>query len=82
MHIAGVLLQTRPEHIPKVRARLDDLAGLEVHTINPDGRVVVTVEGDGRKAVADVLFALHNLDGVLSASLVYEQSESENPEAP
>jgi len=76
MHIAGVLVQTRPERLPQLQTRLGDVPGVEIHTINPDGRLVVTVEGDGRKAVADALFALHALDGVLSASLVYEESET------
>lgn len=76
MHIAGVLVQARPERLPQLQTRLGDVPGVEVHTINPDGRMVVTVEGDGRKAVADALIALHTLDGVLSASLVYEESET------
>jgi nitrate reductase NapAB chaperone NapD len=40
--------------------------------------MVVTIEGEGRKAVADALFAVHAVDGVLSAALVYEQSETES----
>ncbi|HWR88471.1 MAG TPA: chaperone NapD [Acidiferrobacterales bacterium] len=78
MHIAGVLVQTRPEHIPQVRTRLDDIDGLEVHAVSPDGRIVVTVEGDGRKSVADTLFSLNAMQGVLSACLVYEHSETES----
>ncbi len=76
-HIAGVLVQTRPEHIPQVQTSLGDIAGLEVHAVNPDGRIVVTVEGDGRKTVADALFSLNAMEGVLSACLVYEHSETE-----
>jgi nitrate reductase NapD len=81
MHIAGVLVQTHPDFIAALNARLGDVAGLEVHAINPDGRFVVTVEGAGRKQVADTLARLHTLDGVLSACLVYEHSDSENTEA-
>lgn len=78
MHIAGVLVQTRPSSIPDVEARLGGVAGLEVHTVSPDGRMVVTIEGEGRKAVADALFQVNAVDGVLSAALVYEQSETES----
>ena len=78
MHIAGVLVQTRPEHIPQVQNRLGDVAGLEVHAVSPDGRIVVTVEGHGRKAVADTLFSLNAMQGVLSACLVYEHSETDS----
>lgn len=78
MHIAGVLVQTRTSSIPDVKLRLGGVAGLEVHTVSPDGRMVVTIEGDGRKAVADALFQVNAVDGVLSACLVYEQSETES----
>jgi len=77
MHIAGVLVQTRPEHIPQVQNRLGDVSGLEVHVVSPDGRIVVTVEGEGRKSVADTLFSLNAMQDVLSASLVYEHSETD-----
>lgn len=76
-HIAGVLVQAHPEHITQVRNRLADVAGLEVHVVSPDGRIVVTVEGEGRKCVADALFSLNAMRDVLSASLVYEHSETD-----
>ena len=78
MHIAGVLVQTHPKHIPQIKTRLGAVAGLEVHAVSPDGRIVVTVEGDGRKSVADTLFSLNAMEDVLSACLVYEHSETES----
>jgi nitrate reductase NapD len=76
MHIAGVLLQARPEHLGAVQSRLREMNGIEIHTTSPQGQLVVTVEGEGRRAVADSLTALHTLDGVLSACLVYEESDT------
>ena len=76
-HIAGVLVQAHPEHITQVRNRLADIVGLEVHMVSPDGRIVVTVEGEGRKCVADALFSLNAMRDVLSANLVYEHSETD-----
>lgn len=73
-HIAGVLVQAHPEHVTQVRNRLAEMTGLEVHIVSPDGRIVVTVEGEGRKCVADALFSLNAVRDVLSASLVYEHS--------
>jgi nitrate reductase NapD len=78
IHIAGVLVQTRPEHIPQVQTRLGDIAGLEVHAVSPDGRIIVTVEGEARKSVADALFSLNAMQDVLSACLVYEHSETDS----
>jgi nitrate reductase NapD len=78
MHIASAVVRTRPENLAAVRARINELAGVEVHVQTPDGRLVVTVEADDRQGAADKLFALHGLPQVLSAALVYEQSESEH----
>lgn len=78
IHIAGILVQAHPEHLLQVQTRLSEVAGLEVHEVSPDGRIVVTVEGDGRQSVADSLFLLNILEGVLSACLVYEHSETDH----
>jgi nitrate reductase NapD len=77
MHIAGVVVQARPEHLAAVQGLLEEIATVEVHAVNPDGRFVVTIEGDHRNAVADSLFQVNALKGVLSACVVFEQSESE-----
>ena len=76
-HIVGVLIQTQPENIPQVRADLSDIAGLEIHAVSPDGRIVVTIEGDGRRSVADALTSLNTIERVLSTCLVYEHSETD-----
>jgi len=77
MHIAGVVVQARPEHLAAVQGLLEEIARVEVHAVNPDGRFVVTIEGDHRHAVADSLYQINALKGVLSACVVFEQSESE-----
>ncbi|HEX9627809.1 MAG TPA: chaperone NapD [Acidiferrobacterales bacterium] len=78
MHIAGVIVRTRPQFVPEVRASAAGIGGVEVHAATDDGRLVVTVEGADRRAVADGLFALNGLPQVLSAVMVYEQSEHES----
>jgi nitrate reductase NapD len=78
MHIASAVVRTRPENLDAVRARIANLAGVEIHLQTPEGRLVVTVEADDRQSAADKLFALHGLPQVLSTALVYEQSESEH----
>ena len=77
MHIAGIVVQTRPEQIDAVRASLAVVPGLEVHGTHPDGRLVVTIEAEGRDSVADALITVHSTPQVLSACMVYEQSDTE-----
>jgi nitrate reductase NapD len=78
MHIASAVVRTRPENLEAVRARIANMAGVEIHLHTPDGHLVVTVEADARQSAADKLFALHGLPQVLSTALVYEQSELEH----
>jgi nitrate reductase NapD len=78
MHIAGVIVRTRPEHVENVRGELCRIEGIEVHTVTEEGRLIVTVEsGDSGDAVSR--FAkLQELPQVLSAALVYEQSDTDS----
>jgi nitrate reductase NapD len=77
MNISGVLVRSRPEKLDAVRARLEQLTGVEVHGANPDGRLVVTVEEDGNRAMADTVLRMQDLPGVIAASMIYHQYEEE-----
>ena len=75
MHIAGVVVRTRPLSIEAVQRRIALLVGAEVHVTSPDGRLVVTVEGVDRGQVADLIYQLDRLEGVLNTSMAYEHSD-------
>jgi periplasmic nitrate reductase NapD len=74
MNIAGVVIHARPEKLAGVEAKLLELPGVEVHATADDGRMVVTVE-DEESRLGDTVMAFHNVDGVLSASLIYHHFE-------
>jgi nitrate reductase NapD len=78
MHVAGIIVRTRPEHVEQVRGALCRLEGVEVHTATAEGRLVVTVESDDRDHAAARFGQLQELPQVLSAALVYEQSETDS----
>jgi len=77
MNISGVVVRAYPDRLQAVRAQLEAIQGVEVHGANPDGRLVVTVEEDGDRAMADAVVRIQNLSGVLSASMIYHQFEAE-----
>lgn len=77
MNISGVLVRSYPKNLATVRACLEGLAGVEVHGANPDGSLVVTVEDENERAMADAVVSMQNLPGVLSASMIYHQYEEE-----
>ena len=74
MNIAGVVIHARPEKLAGVEAQLLTLPGVEVHATAEDGRMVVTVE-DEESRLGDTVMAFHNVDGVLSTSLIYHHFE-------
>ncbi len=75
MNIAGVVVHTKPADLATVQAQLETMAGVEIHGIHENGRLVVTVEEDGYRETSDTVLRLHQVQGVLNASLVYQHSE-------
>ncbi len=75
MNIAGVVVDALPNRNDHVERQLVLMDGVEVHAISEQGRMVVTVEGHNQNAVADVVTAMHSLEGVLAAAMVYHNFE-------
>ena len=76
-HIASLVVQVRPEHIPAVTPKLDDIPSLEVHASANTGRMVVTIEADDDQHLMDLISAIQGQEHVINASLVYHQIEDE-----
>lgn len=79
MNICSLVVHARQGEMDAVRQRLEALAGVEVHAASGSGKLVVTVEDDDRTACSATIMAMQNLEGVLSAALVYEHHELAEP---
>ena len=77
MNISSVVIRSRPEQLEAVRRRVAALPGVEVHAATLEGRLVVTLEDTSVATAAETFITLHNVDGVLGASLVYQYSDDE-----
>ncbi len=75
MNISGVLVRAYPENIESVSQSLADFEGVEVHGSNTDGRMVVTVEQENAGRLSDLIAQMHDVPGILSASMIYHQFE-------
>ncbi len=75
-NVCGVLVNARAENIAAVEAGLAELPGVEIHDHTDDGNIVVTVEDTDQSRASESLLAIHQVAGVLSASLVYHQFET------
>ena len=74
-HIAGVAVHCVPDRLEDVRRAMAPLTGVEVHAWSAEGKLVVTLEGPTSRALAAQLEWLQQLDGVISAALVYQHGE-------
>ena len=75
MNICGVLIHAKNNCVEQVKKSLQTMAGVEIHEVTAEGRMIVTIEGDNRGYVADTLSGFYNVEGVLSASMVYQFSD-------
>ena len=72
MNISGAIVYAAPRQADSVRACLVSLPGVEIHTETGDGRFIITVEEIPGVPAADTVMRLHQLEGVLSAAMVYQ----------
>lgn len=80
MNIAGVLVHSSPGQTEAVQGQLLSLPGVEVHAVSDDGRLVVTVEEDGERTMSEAVIKMQNIDGVLSAAMIYHHCECDPSE--
>ena len=71
-HIASVIVRARPEQAATVAARIAATPGHEVHAV-ADGKVIVVIEADTERALADSMDHLRQEPDVMLVSLVYHE---------
>ena len=76
LHIAGVVVHAYPKRMQQVAAAIEGLPGAEVCATSDDGKLVVTLEAASAREITTRIDEIQQLDAVLSASLVYQHSES------
>jgi nitrate reductase NapD len=79
MNISSAIVHAIPGRADSIRSQLAALPGVEIHAQAPDGRFVVTVEDVPGAKVADTVMALHRIDGVRFAALVYQYADEAPP---
>lgn len=77
MNISSVIVIPHPAQVAAVRERLGEVAGIEIHGQSPEGKLVVTIEAADEGELSRRYEFIGQLDGVLSASMVFHQSEPE-----
>lgn len=74
-HISSLLLRAEPARLAEVTSAIAARKAAEVALSDPSGKIIVTLETDNEAEIVDHLNALSLLDGVVSAALVYHQTD-------
>jgi nitrate reductase NapD len=77
MHISGVVVHARPGRATQAHEQLAAIAGVEVHSSNVEGKLIITLEKEDEQTTADTFGLLNELPDVLSATMVYHHFEPE-----
>lgn len=77
MNLSSVIVIPHPDQIEAVQLRLQEVPGVEVHAVSPEGKMIVTLEADDDRETVQNYELISRLDGVLSASMVFHQQETE-----
>ena len=80
LNITSIILGVAPKDAAEVNALLIAIDGVEVHAIAEDGRMIVTIESGDEDNTSNIFEAIRQTPGVISASRVYHQYESDPDE--
>lgn len=75
MNISSVIVIPHPDRIAAVEQAMREVDGVELHAVSPEGKMVVTIEASGDRETTATYEFISQMDGVLSASMVYHQNE-------
>jgi nitrate reductase NapD len=80
VNISSAIVHAQPGHAEVVRRALAAIAGVEIHAVSDEGKLIITIESPGDRETADTFEAISQMDHVMSTSMVFHQTEDE-PEA-
>ena len=72
VHITSLVVHAAPARAAALAPAISAVPGAQVHAVSGAGKLVVTLEASCSEDILSGLHAIHHMDGVLSAVLVYE----------
>ncbi|MEO5345931.1 MAG: chaperone NapD [Magnetococcus sp. YQC-9] len=73
--LASAVILVQPERLQAVAADISALPGAAIHATSAQGKMVITLEDRSTEILVQQFDLIRNLDGVLSADLIYQHSE-------
>ncbi|MGS0675047.1 chaperone NapD [Shewanella sp. 0m-4] len=73
-HVTSMVVQVRPAQMSQVKQTIALMDAAEIAVSN-EMKLVVVLEGDSQRTLMKSIEMINGLPGVLSAAMVYQQSE-------
>ena len=74
LHVTSLVLQVQPEQMPEIRQAIIKMENADL-SVNNEVKLVVVLEGASQKSLMTDIETINAIPGVLSAAMVYHQSE-------
>jgi len=74
LHVTSLIVQVQPDKMADVRQQIMAIENAEL-SANNEVKLVVVIEGPNQKSLLDDISTINALPGVISATMVYHQSE-------
>ncbi len=81
MNVSSIVVKTTAEHLQEVMDNINKVDLCEVHFSDPEGKIVVTVEGESISEQMERMKVIQNIPFVFSANLAYSYCEDEVADA-
>lgn len=81
MNISSAIVHARSGLADTLKTQLSALRGVEIHAVSNEGKIVVTLEAESDAGTVDLFERIRQLDGVMSAAMVYHQFDPDEPES-
>ena len=76
VHISSLVVHAVPKRLQRVEETIAIMPGARVHGSSPNGKLVVTLDADSADEMLSRIGEIQRTDGVLSAALVYQFSDT------
>jgi len=77
MNVCSVIVNAKPKNAPKISELLAEMEGVDVFGGVEEGKIIITLEDSGEKALADKMAAINDIKGVINATMVFHQEEDD-----
>ena len=81
VHITSLVVQAVPSKWREAADEVARLPAVEVHTGEPIGKFIVLLETDDEQQILNAIDRIQDIDGVLTATMVYHHVDEESSEA-